>query len=187
MAQSLPDALPDLDRNPDPQPVTNTAAPEQVASVPTSSSSEAARPSEVVVRPVRALPLAESTPATRESEAEPTVDRAPELAPTRLRSGAKDVAWVMRQPPDRYTLQLFGTSNRERLVTYVNRQEDIAEFALLTLERDGQPWYVVTYGVFSSPSAARTASEELPDTVGRVDPWVRRFSAVQAHVNETSP
>lgn len=91
---------------------------------------------------------------------------------------------MMRQPPDRYTLQLFGTSNRERMVGYVNRQQDIDEFALLTLQRDGRPWYVVTYGIFSSPDAARGAAAGLPKTVGRVDPWVRTFASVQAHIEQ---
>jgi DamX protein len=101
-----------------------------------------------------------------------------------LRPGAKGAGWLMRQSPERYTLQLFGTSSLNRMVTYVNRQQDISEFALLTIERDGEPWYIVTYGLFSTPGAARTAAENLPSSVGRVDPWVRRVESVQAHIRQ---
>jgi DamX protein len=90
----------------------------------------------------------------------------------------------MRQSPDRYTLQLFGTSSLDRMVAYVNRQQDISEFALLTIERDGEPWYIVTYGLFSTPIAAQTAAENLPSSVGRVDPWVRKIESVQAHIQQ---
>jgi len=117
-----------------------------------------------------------SDPRSRFDEREPT---GPELRP-----GAKGSGWLMRQSPERYTLQLFGTSSLDRMVAYVNRQQDISEFALLTIERDGEPWYVVTYGLFSTPGAARTAAENLPSSVGRVDPWVRKVESVQAHIQQ---
>lgn len=140
----------------------------------TPSAPLAPEPREIALatEPAPTRPEPAAAPAARES------------TPVTLHAGAKGVAWVMRQAPDRYTLQLFGTADRERMVAYVNRQPDIAEFALVTLERDGQPWYVVTYGVFTSPGAARTAARNLPNAIGRVDPWVRTFESVQDEIRQ---
>jgi DamX protein len=177
-----PDALvvglvpgPDPALEPEAAPVAPPVAPPVVASGPVEPVAEPAVPA---ATQSQSKPQADSAVDARERFNEP------EPAGPKLRPGANGAGWLMRQAPERYTLQLFGTSNLERMVAYVNRQEDISEFALLTLDRDGEPWYVVTYGLFSTPGAARDAAENLPGSTGRIDPWVRKVESVQAHIQQ---
>jgi DamX protein len=182
---------------PDPEPASEPGADRDP--VPAAVSQRETEPApapapEPAPTPEARLPEPEPEPAPvpppqAETRTEPSVDprdRFDEYEPAgpTLRPGARGAGWLMRQAPERYTLQLFGTSNLDRMVAYVNRQQDISEFAMLTLERDGEPWYVVTYGLFSTAGAARTAAEKLPSSAGRVDPWVRKVGSVQAHIQQ---
>ena len=94
-------------------------------------------------------------------------------------SGARDATWILQQPDDRYTLQLVSFSTADRADEYLGEQPDPARFARFRLQRDGRILHVVIYGSFESRAAAAEASRALPESVGRVEPWIRTFGQVQ--------
>lgn len=126
--------------------------------------------------------------AVAEAGAPPAPDRQPGAAgdpgpvdgtgPT----GARTATWILQQPSDRYTLQLVSFSTADRADAYLREQSDPTGFARFRLQRDGRILHVVVYGSFASRAAAAEASRSLPESVGRVDPWIRTFGQVQEGV-----
>lgn len=97
-------------------------------------------------------------------------------------TGARTATWILQQPSDRYTLQLVSFSTADRADEYLREQPDPSGFARFRLQRDGRILHVVIYGSFESRAAAAEASRSLPESVGRVEPWIRTFGQVQEGV-----
>ncbi len=98
---------------------------------------------------------------------------------SRVPADARDAAWLSRQAPSDFTIQLVSLSTEERLVAYLLQQRDRQQFAWYPIVRGGKRLYVVTYGQFDSKAAADTAAASLPSEVGKVEPWVRPLKLIQ--------
>jgi septal ring-binding cell division protein DamX len=96
----------------------------------------------------------------------------------------KDANWLLRQNPERVTLQMLTLSSRERAVQFIERQDNQEEFAMYSWRRDGTRLYVVTYGVFSGNSAAQRTIEGFTGELGRIKPWVRSMRLVQETIRD---
>jgi type II secretory pathway predicted ATPase ExeA/septal ring-binding cell division protein DamX len=94
--------------------------------------------------------------------------------------------WILRQDPNRYTMQLLTLSTRERAVQFIGRQLVPEEFGLYRLQRDEKLLHVVTYGVFSSRIAAQSAGQAFSGELASLTPWIRPLSLVQDAIR-TSP
>lgn len=151
------------------------------------SAQEAAPRAAAVDQPVAADPgPAESsgTEAARAPQAEAEPD-APQPAPVPDSGFAPQVrsaAWILQQPASAYTLQLASFSTAERAAEYLADQANPEDFARFRLQRDGRILHVVLYGRFDSRPEAVAASAALPQSVGRVEPWIRTFGQVQEAV-----
>lgn len=140
----------------------------------------------VAAEPVIAEPVIEvaaSTPAS-EPVAQPAVTAPVSVIPVEERSvlptGAfKNARWLLDQDPNRFTLQLLSLSSAERAVAFMNRQSSPSEFAWYQMQRDDKTLYVITYGVFSSQSAAQAAVAGFTGELASIKPWVRPLNLVQ--------
>ncbi|MCZ6616897.1 MAG: SPOR domain-containing protein, partial [Gammaproteobacteria bacterium] len=102
-----------------------------------------------------------------------------ESAPTSPGFLYRDARWLMSQPGDTFTLQLFTFSSAERVQAYLADQERPRQFATYRISRDGQILHVVVYGAFATRTQAEAESLRLPASVGEVKPWVRTLAQVQ--------
>ena len=148
----------------DPAPAQTQESLPETTPEPEITEDSAAAP-EVVEVPVAAPPVTAVKPVV------PAAAQAPELF--------KDASWLLRQNPERYTLQMLTLSSRQRAVQFINRQQNQEEFALYSWQREGARLYVVTYGVFSGSDAARRTAESFGGEPGRINPWVRSMRLVQ--------
>lgn len=117
-----------------------------------------------------------------DDQAQPTESPAPVVpaaAQTADSGGVHGPEWIMRQPGQRYTLQLVSFSTAERANTYLAEQDDPGAFSRYQLERDGRTLFVVTYGSYESRASAQQAAGDLPGAIGNVQPWIRTFAQVQ--------
>ncbi|MOA60405.1 hypothetical protein D3C78_1852770 [compost metagenome] len=48
----------------------------------------------------------------------------------------------------------------------------------------GKPLYVVTYGAFSTPAAAKSAVSALPSRLQAGKPWPRTFASIQQEIRQ---
>jgi DamX protein len=75
-----------------------------------------------------------------------------------------------------YTLQLIGAEQKPSLVEYIAEQPNASQLLLLSLLRNGKPWYVVVTGVYEDAQVARRAVQSLPQNQVNGGPWPKNIS-----------
>lgn len=111
----------------------------------------------------------------------------PKLKPAKVMSVQKSPEQLLKAKPQpqvlavqqnpaqtlKYTLQLMGSSNVERLQLLM-RDYDLGKQAhLRKTDLNGKPWFILTYGEFASTGAAKAAKQDLPPGVQALKPWVK--------------
>ncbi|MGQ0658280.1 MAG: SPOR domain-containing protein [Chromatiales bacterium] len=113
--------------------------------------------------------------AGKPASSPPDEDRAP--PPTGRTIHRED--WIARQDPKHYTLQVISSGNEEALVALLQRESLSGDVAYFRVNADGRPRYTALYGVFETQAAAGVARARLPASLQKINPWIRKFSAVQ--------
>ena len=90
----------------------------------------------------------------------------------------RDSDWVKAQVPMDWTLQVLASQDEGAVKRFLTSLDNRADFVYFTHPQDGQDWYVVTTGVFSSREQAIGvgASMMLPDGAR---PFPRSMSSYQ--------
>lgn len=89
--------------------------------------------------------------------------------------------WIKRQNKNHFTLQLLGTHQKASVSKFLKKfslKNDAATFKTI---RNGKDWFTLIYGVYSTKSAAQTATKQLPKGVSK--PWVRSFASIFPSIN----
>ena len=137
---------------------------------PTPASGAASAPAPAPA-PAPAAPIAKPAPA-------------PASAPAASASGAGNASWYLTQPVGQYTLQLFGTNSESAAQAMV--REGGGEYHYFRKLHQGKSLYVVTYGRFATPDAARSAVSALPGRLQAGKPWPRTFASVQQEIRQAA-
>lgn len=173
---SMPQPVPQPPaRAPLPQP-TPAAPPVKSAAplpAPTPTPAPVVRPLPTPPAPTR-LPTATPTPP-------PTTAPAAAPALASVSGSAGQSAWYLGQPVGHVTLQLLGTSSEATARKYASQGSDYHYFRKI---HNGQPLYVVTYGRFTNPDAAKAAVHDLPANIQAGKPWPRTFASIQQEIRQ---
>nr|WP_085844442.1 cell division protein DamX [Klebsiella quasipneumoniae] len=92
---------------------------------------------------------------------------------------AGDVSSMKSAPSGNYTLQLSSSSNYENLNNWA-KKEKLDRYVVYETSRNGQPWYVLVSGIYSSKDEAKRAVTSLPPDVQAKNPWAKPLHQVQA-------
>lgn len=109
---------------------------------------------------------------------------APRSAISMLKDGkipaglAEQTAWLWSQDPSHFTLQLFGTYQRDSVPHFIRQHRLSGKVAAFKSQRNGRDWYVLVYGSYSDRSKAKRAMSGLPASLNRSVPWVRSFASI---------
>jgi DamX protein len=96
-------------------------------------------------------------------------------------SGAAQVnAWHLQQAGSRFTLQVLGSRSQASAQDFA--RQNGADFRYFVKMHQGQPLYVVTYGVFSDRAAAQAAIKTLPAKAQAGNPWPKSFATIQQEI-----
>ncbi len=96
-----------------------------------------------------------------------------------------DRQWIAQQPGDHYTLQLLATRQRDNVARFV-KQHGIEGLAVaFETRRNGQTWYSVIVGSYPDRQQAQQAFSQLPASVQKLQPWIRRFDGIQQAMQQT--
>lgn len=87
--------------------------------------------------------------------------------------------WVVQQNPRYYTLQIASSRDVEKIRSYFEEFSLNGKAGYYKSVRDGEDWYNLVYGSYSSVDEANAAIAQLPEEVRRWSPWVRKFIGVQ--------
>ncbi len=91
----------------------------------------------------------------------------------------KEVTQLKVQHPKGYMLQLLGTHNKEAVNRFLAQHKLRSRVAMVTISRDGKPWFVVVYGPFPDRNKAIAGIASLPPAVQALKPWPRAISGLK--------
>lgn len=129
-------------------------------------------------------PLAAAAGGETEHELKPK--SAPSAQPvttasSKASSGATDVnAWYKAQSASHYTIQLMASRSEQNIQAL--QQQQGQHYRYFMKQQQGQKFYVLTYGSFSTQQAAQAAIRNLPAALRTDTPWVRSFSGIQQEI-----
>lgn len=81
-----------------------------------------------------------------------------------------------------YTIQLLASDKVNDITSYVLDHKLGHTAQYYRTEMHGKPWYMLTYGRYSSEQHAHFALTQLPQDLTRHHPWVKSFATVQKEV-----
>ncbi|MFL4293629.1 cell division protein DamX [Enterobacter asburiae] len=92
---------------------------------------------------------------------------------------AGNVGSLKSAPSSNYTLQLSSSSNYDNLNGWA-KKSNLKNYVVYQTTRNGQPWYVLVSGVYTSKDEAKRAVAALPADVQAKNPWAKPIHQVQA-------
>ena len=88
--------------------------------------------------------------------------------------------WIRDQDPERYTIQVMALNDRAVLEDILAGYEDLAPFAIYTVQKSTNPLHVLVQGSYPDVASARAVQNRFPRKIQRKDKlWIRRFEMVQ--------
>lgn len=94
----------------------------------------------------------------------------------------ESAAWIKVQSGSYYTLQLVAGSSRETVAAFVGEHQLTGQAAIYQTTHNGQPWYVLIYGLYDDQHKAQAAAAQLPPAVRAMKPWARSIASVQQDI-----
>ncbi len=88
-------------------------------------------------------------------------------------------AWILKQNPKHYTLQLVAGNNIDTLRSFIRQHPLDEPLAIYHTTRKGKIWFGLIQHSYPNKQAALDARSQLPATLRQQDPWIRQFSTLQ--------
>ncbi len=99
---------------------------------------------------------------------------------------AEQTAWLWSQDPSNFTLQLFGTYQRDSIKQFIQQHRLAGKVAAFKSRRNGRDWYVLVYGSYPDRVRAKQAINRLPTSLSRAVPWVRSFASIHESLQDAA-
>ena len=98
---------------------------------------------------------------------------------------SKGIAWVKKQDPTHFTIQLARSKDMQWILRLA-ASGDVKQTLIQYQARDkkGEEWHHLIYGSFPTRDAARAAIAQLPAAMRKWGPWIRPFGEVQKQLAE---
>ncbi len=123
------------------------------------------------------------TPPPQRQQAQPATPPPTSPAPRqaeRAPSAIQGLGWYRQQPADRYTIQVFGSKDRQEAEAFAR---DIAKrypiVGLFPWDNRGVVWHGVSIGDYASLAEAQAARAQLPLEAWNHPGWPRTFEEIQ--------
>ncbi len=100
---------------------------------------------------------------------------------------ARREAWLLRQEPGAYTIQLTAGRSEQNIRSYIDRHGLSNDAAYYGLQKRGRNWYCLLYGTYADYGQAKHAIDALPTNLRENRPWIRTMASVQKAITEFSP
>ncbi len=88
-------------------------------------------------------------------------------------------AWILKQNPEHYTLQLVAGNNINTLRSFIRQHPLDEPLAIYHTTRKGKAWFGLIRHSYPDKQTALEARRQLPAALRQQNPWVRPFSALQ--------
>lgn len=160
--------------------------------VPAPAPAPEPKPEPVKQEPVKPAPVmtevaSKSTPVVEQSTPStpvPVVQASNDSVEPRESAGAEEKqdgqAWLWAQSGDQYTVQLAASLDSDAIQRFIKSQPDLPELHYVHIKQRGRDWYISLYGSYNSFGAAKTAVDQLPSSMRKNSPWIRRLAKLQS-------
>lgn len=78
-----------------------------------------------------------------------------------------------------YTMQLMASQQLGDVKNFIAKHHLVNNAHYYSTERNGRPWYILTYGNYQTQDQAVQALRELPADLKSYHPWVKSFASVE--------
>jgi len=136
--------------------------------------------------------ITEAQSATEEAieEADEAADEAPDEAPDEESAdpspGASELAdllespnWILVQDENQYTIQMSASRDLESVQNFLLRNPLPRPNSIFSFEREGDIWYALVHGIYSTFPDAQLAVENMSASAQRDQPWIRSVARVK--------
>ena len=89
--------------------------------------------------------------------------------------------------PGHFTLQIMGSRSEDAVQRFIDRELSAFNRGYFEARHEGNPWFVVVSGHFTSRTAANRALADLPANIRKMEPWIRSLGDVQAAITSAHP
>lgn len=156
---------------------------EEIAAPAADAVPTAPEPGPVVELEAPAAPAAPAPAPAAPAPAAPAVTEEAPRATTPAAAAAstamRTTEWYRQANADSYVLQLLGTRSRDAAVSFIRQQSGLANMGYFETQHEGQPWFVVTQGLYSTRQQAQQGVNALPESLRRQKPWPRGMGSIQ--------
>jgi len=104
-------------------------------------------------------------------------------APYHSKPVSKGIAWVKKQNPDHFTIQLARSKDLQwilRLAASGDVKQTLIHYQAPNAK--GEEWHHLIYGSFPTRAEAKAAIAGLPAAMRKWSPWIRPFAEVQKQI-----
>ncbi|MBU2713447.1 AAA family ATPase [Zooshikella harenae] len=132
------------------------------------------------------IPVAD-TKSVKKAETKKVKPSPPRKTPTKQAATKRysgDGSWFLAQSRKYYVLQVLGTSSESAARTFVQRHKNNPQLKYFKTRHNGQPWYVVSYGRYSTHALATAAIKKLPNALQQQNPWPRSLQNIQQEIRK---
>jgi septal ring-binding cell division protein DamX len=86
--------------------------------------------------------------------------------------------WLAKQEPDQYTIQLASSRSKKLIEEKFRENELKGKGGYFQYEKSGKEYYALVFGSYETVSAAKLAIANLPESLRKSPPWVRKISSL---------
>lgn len=145
-------------------------------------------------KPAEPAEPAEPVEPAKPDEPEPSATPAPQPKPqpsvskpsTAVDHGLKKEAWLLKQNPAHYSLQILALSNEKALPGFVKKHKLTKKAFYYQSTRKGSPWFSLLYGIYPNRDAAVTAINKLPAKLKKSGAWPRKLATIQQEIRTSA-
>ncbi len=91
---------------------------------------------------------------------------------------------LLAYAPENFTLQIMGSRSEDAVQRFIDSELSAFNRGYFEARHEGEPWFVVVSGQYTSRTAANRALADLPANIRRLNPWIRNVGDVHAAINE---
>ena len=103
---------------------------------------------------------------------------------TQTDSEIKNNAWVMAQKADHYTLQLVAGRQKQTITNFIKKYQLKEDLIYFSSKRNDKIWHNLSHGIYPDRSTANQAAKNLPASLAKVKPWIRKIGTIQAEIRK---
>lgn len=140
------------------------------------------KPADVVTQ----IKVEQEQPATTLPADKPLAENKPASTGTGNNNRLKDDKWILKQNPERYTLQLVTGHKRTTIDNFIAKYHlQPQQLAYFFSTRNEKQWHNLIYGIYPDRKTANSAIKQLPSQLERVKPWIRQLASIQSEISRT--